>query len=204
MSAPSPFSSRDLRPINVLPASARQDDAAQRKKGISMDTTLALLTRSGIDLAVRPARETDEAALAAFFDRVSDEDRRFRFFSAGAHVCHRQLEPLIHADHYRSESYLGFDPESGELVASALLACDAAMDTGEVAVSVRSDYRGKGIGWAMLDFLGQEAERRGVRRVIAIEARENHAAIDLEREKGFKPEAFEGDPSLVVLAKTFR
>ena len=49
-----------------------------------------------------------------------------------------------------------------------------------------------------------EAERRGVRRAIAIEARENHAAIELEREKGFAPEAFDGDPTLVVLAKTFR
>ena len=50
----------------------------------------------------------------------------------------------------------------------------------------------------------KEAQRRGVRRVIAIEARDNHAAIDLEREKGFAPEPFEGDPSLVILSKTFR
>jgi acetyltransferase len=26
------------------------------------------------------------------------------------------------------------------------------MDTGEVAVSVRADYRGRGVGWAMLTF----------------------------------------------------
>jgi len=90
------------------------------------------------------------------------------------------------------------------LIGSALLACDAAMDTAEIAVSVCSDYRGKGVGWALLDFVSREAERRGVRRAIAIEARENHAAIELEREKGFAPEAFDGDPTLVVLAKTFR
>ena len=169
-----------------------------------MDTTLLLPTRSGIDVLVRPATEADEAALVDFFDAVSDEDRRFRFFSAGAHVNHRQLEPLIHADHYRSESFLGFDAASGKLIGSALLACDAAMDTAEIAVSVCSDYRGKGVGWALLDFVSREAERRGVRRAIAIEARENHAAIELEREKGFAPEAFDGDPTLVVLAKTFR
>lgn len=169
-----------------------------------MTTTLTLATRSGIDISVRPAAESDKDALAAFFDQVSDEDRRFRFFSAAAHVCDRQLEPLIHADHFRSESFLGFDAGNGELVGSALLVCDAAMDTAEIAVSIRSDYRGKGVGWALLDLVSREAERRGVRRVIAIEARDNHAAIELEREKGFRPEAFEGDPSLVVLAKTFR
>lgn len=168
------------------------------------DTMTRLATRSGLHLNVRPAREDDEAALAAFFDKVSDEDRRFRFFSAAEHVSHDQLEPLIHADHFRSESFLAFDAASGELVASALLACDGALDTGEIAVSVRADHKGKGAGWALLDFLGAEAQRRGVRRVIAIEARENHAAIELEREKGFTPEPFEGDPSLVILSKTFR
>lgn len=166
-------------------------------------TTIPLVTRSGIKLEVRPARETDEPMLVAFFDQVSEEDRRFRFFAASQHVSHDQLEPLIHADHFRSESFLAFDAASGELAGSALLACDSALDTGEIAVSVRSDYKGKGVGWALLDFLGQEAERRGVRRVISIESRDNHAAIELEREKGFVPEPFEGDPTLVILSRTY-
>ena len=163
-----------------------------------------LTTRTGMVLAVRPAGEADEPALTAFFDRVSDEDRRFRFFTAAAHVSHDQLDPLIHADHRQSESFLAFDKASGELVASALLACDKALDTAEVAVSIASDRKGQGVGWALLDMLGREAQARGVRRVIAIEDRANHAAIELEREKGFTPEAFDGDPTLVVLSKVFR
>jgi acetyltransferase len=69
---------------------------------------------------------------------------------------------------------------------------------------VHAAYRGKGVGWAMLGLLAQEAQHRGVRRVISIESRDNHAAIELEREKGFVPEAVEGDPSLVVLSRSFR
>ncbi len=166
--------------------------------------TTQLSTRSGLTLNVRPAREADEAALAAFFDSVSDEDRRFRFLAAADHVSHAQLDPLIHADHFQSESFLAFDSADNQLVGSALLACDKAMDTGEIAVSIRSDYKGKGVGWALLDFLGGEAQARGVRRVIAIESRDNHAAIELEREKGFTPEPFEGEPTLVILSKTFK
>jgi len=90
------------------------------------------------------------------------------------------------------------------VIASALLACDNALDTAEVAVSISRDYKGQGVGWTLLDFLGREAARRGVRRVIAIESRDNHAAIELEREKGFTPEPFEGDPTLVILSKTYR
>lgn len=163
-----------------------------------------LSTRSGCQLSVRPATEADEPALAAFFDKVSDDDRRFRFFAAAKHVSHEQLDPLIHADHFQSESFLAFDSTTSELVASALLACDKEMDTGEIAVSIRSDYKGKGVGWALLDFIGSEAKARGLRRVIAIESRQNHGAIELEREKGFTPEPFDGDPSLVILSKILR
>lgn len=169
-----------------------------------MNTNAELATRSGATLSVRAANKADEPVLSAFFDAVSDEDRRFRFFSAGEHVSHEQLDPLINADHYKSESFLAFDKATGELVGSALLACDGALDTAEIAISIRKDYKGKGVGWALLDFLGQQAQARGVRRVISIESRENHAAIELEREKGFTPEPFEGDPTLVVLSKTFR
>lgn len=171
---------------------------------MTVASSIPITTRSGVTLAVRQATPEDEARLTAFFDCVSDDDRRFRFLSAGEHVSHQQLEPLIHADHFRSESFLAFDQATGELVASALLACDGAMDTAEIAVSIRHDYRGRGVGWAMLDMLGQEARRRGARRVISIESRDNHAAIELEREKGFVPEPFEGDPTLVILSKTFR
>lgn len=167
-------------------------------------TLTSIPTRSGVSINVRPVTPEDEPALVAFFDRVSDEDRRFRFLTAARHVSHEQLDPLIHADHVTSESFIGFDAANGELIASGLLACDKAMDTAEVAISVCENYRGKGVGWAMLDMLAREAEQRGARRVISIESRENHAAIELEREKGFVPEPCEGDPSVVILSKTFR
>ncbi|MCJ2178913.1 GNAT family N-acetyltransferase [Novosphingobium album (ex Hu et al. 2023)] len=169
-----------------------------------MTKTSQLTTRTGISLSVRPASEGDETILGAFFDAVSDDDRRFRFLAASEHVSQEQLAPLLKVDHFQSESFLAFDVDSGELVASALLACDAGLDTGEIAVSIRSDYKGKGVGWALLDFLAGEARERGVRRVISIESRDNHAAIELEREKGFTPEPFDDDQTLVVLSKNLR
>ncbi|GGY97037.1 GNAT family N-acetyltransferase [Novosphingobium colocasiae] len=171
---------------------------------MSLAEPLCLTTRAGIELDVRVAEAADEPALAAFFDRVTDEDRRFRFFSAAHHVSHQQLEPLVHADHFRSESWLAVNRQTGEIVASALLACDGPLDTAEIAMSVCADHRGKGVGWAMLDFLAHQAQARGVRRVISIEDRDNHAAIELEREKGFEPQPVDGDPTLVMLSRSFR
>jgi len=160
-------------------------------------------TRSGLALDVRPAEPADEPVLAALFARVSDDDRRFRFFCAHT-VGHAELDPLVHPDHFRTESYLVTDAASGEAVASALLACDNALDTAEVAVSIRSDRKGQGIGWALLALLAEAARHRGVRRVISIEDRANHAAIELEREMGFVGEPSEDDPSIIVLSRTFR
>jgi len=162
-----------------------------------------LTTRSGVAIDVRATTEADEAALVALFDQVNDEDRRFRFFTAGAHVSHEQLAPFVHADHIRSESFLAYDAANGELVASALLACDSARESAEVAVSIRGDYRDKGLGWVLLDFLANAAQGMGAKQVIAIESRENHAAIELEREKGFVPRAMEDDPTTIILTKSF-
>ena len=120
-----------------------------------------LATCAGLSLAVRPATVADAAALTACFDRVSGEDRRFRFFSASPNVSHEQLDPLIHADHFTSKSWLAFDKAGNELVASGLLACGKALDTGEIAVSVRGDYKGMGVGWALLDHIAREAEAAG-------------------------------------------
>lgn len=165
--------------------------------------TIEMATRDGVVLIIRAAFAEDEALLASFFDKVSPDDRRFRFLAASNHVGHDQLVPLTHVDHWRTESFLAFEQASGELVASAMLACDAKMDAGEIAVSVRSDFRGRGVAWTLLDMLAEEARKRGLKRVISIEDRDNHAAIELEREKGFVAHGLDGDPHLVMLEKRF-
>jgi len=135
---------------------------------------------------------------------VSDEDRRFRFLSAHAHLNHQQLAPMVEVDHSRAESFIAFDKATGTVVGHGLLVCDKPLDTGEIAISVCSNWRGQGVGWALLDVVADAARQRGVRRVISIEDRQNHAAIDLERENGFTPQPVEGDPSLVLLEKLLR
>jgi GNAT superfamily N-acetyltransferase len=162
-----------------------------------------VVTRDAVNLSVRSVQPDDQGLLKDFFGNVSEEDRRFRFLNAGARLGDRQLDPLVSVDHWQTENFLAFDTVNGALVASALLACDTAMKTGEVAVSVHKDYRGRGVGWAILDVLSHAAEERGLREVIAIEDRENHAAIELEREKGFEARSFEADPSLMLLVKSF-
>lgn len=161
-------------------------------------------TRAGLTLIIRCVARDDEPLLEEFFERVSAQDLRFRFLSAHRHVGHEQIAPMVEVDHFRSEGFIALDADSATVVGHAMLACDNPLDTAEVAIAVCSAWRGKGVGWALLDTVTEAARQRGVRRVIAIESRDNHAAVDLEREKGFVPHGMDGEPGLVLLEKLLR
>ncbi|MCG2841389.1 GNAT family N-acetyltransferase [Sandaracinobacter sp. RS1-74] len=166
-----------------------------------LDHPVRLVTRTGLEFEVRPATEADDALVKQLFRAVSPEDRRFRFLTAREELSDAQVEPITHVDHWRTESFLAF--ADGEAVATGMLACDKAMETGEVAISIREDRKGRGIGWTLLEFIAGEARRRGVKKLISIESRDNHSAIELEREMGFKARPLADDPTLVVLEAVF-
>lgn len=55
--------------------------------------TVELITKAGLCIAVRPANEKDDPALAAFFEHVSKDDLRFRFLSAVQRFRPNRLPP---------------------------------------------------------------------------------------------------------------
>ncbi|MFV3517445.1 GNAT family N-acetyltransferase, partial [Mycobacterium tuberculosis] len=89
-----------------------------------------------------------------------------------------------------------------EIVATAILAGDQAGDRGKVAVSIRSDHKGRGIGWTLLDYLVDTARARGYASIESIEDRQNRAAIALEQEMGFVTEPVDGEPTLILVRKS--
>lgn len=160
-----------------------------------------LTTRSGFCFYVRPATPADEPALGELFRHVSREDMRFRFLSAVREVGRDRLVEMTAVDHDRTEDFLAFDDDGRTLVASAMLALDTTRERAEVAIAVREDFKGRGIGWTLLEHVARYAEARGVKVLESVESRENHAAIELEREVGFTVEACPGDATLVIVRR---
>lgn len=173
--------------------------------GTAIETTLAtdpgatLTTRSGKVLEIRPVHQDDAFLLAQFFEHLSPEDLRFRFLSAMANPTQEQIADMTHVDHWGSEHLLGFDAATGDLVASAMMVADKAMDVAEVAISIAPDHKGCGIGWTMLKHCADVARARQIKRLQSIESRANHAAIEVERTLGFEAQPYEGDPGLVLI-----
>lgn len=169
----------------------------QDRLGLSCELT----TRSGFRFRVRPASLADVAALAAFFTHVSHQDMRFRFLSSIREVGHARLVEMTAVDHDRTEDFLAFDMDGRTIIATAMLALDAKRERGEVAIAIREDFKGRGIGWTLLEHVARYAEARGVKVLESLESRENHAAINLEREMGFTVESCPGDATLVVVKR---
>lgn len=167
---------------------------------VPMEWAADLVTRAGVKLHVRPVVPSDERALAEFFMHVSAEDKRFRFLSAVREIDHDCLVAMTQIDYRRTMNFLAF-AEDGTLVASALLTAEGDKSRAEFAVSVRADWKGRGVSWSLVEHVLRYAKAEGIQAVESLESRENHAAITLEREFGFKPETVEGSPSEVLVRK---
>lgn len=167
---------------------------------MTINPVVELETKSGFLLAVRPADESDDAALTAFFEEhVTKDDLRFRFLSPIQHVTQSQIEAMTHIDHRQTEDFLAFAPGSDEIIGCAVLAADKAMQTAEVAFTVHADLKGKGIESRLLEYITAQARARGIKKLQAIENRENHCTITLKREMGFKAKGIDGEPMLMLL-----
>lgn len=168
---------------------------------LGSDESRDMTTRTGFCFTLRPAQPADEPALAEFFSHVTPADLRFRFLTSLKTVGHERLVAMTDFDHRQTENFLAFVDGEAEIIATAMLACDAAMKVGEVAIAMRPEYKGKGVSWALLSHVTAYAQGKGLTTIQSIEDRAHHAAIDMEREMGFVAGPYDGDATLVLVQK---
>lgn len=168
------------------------------------DDTWQRSTWTGVNFVIRAARPDDDPILEELFRNVSPEDLRFRFLTALAHVPPDQIKRMTNVDHESAETWIAFLAEDRTPVATAMLASDAARMRAEVAISVRSDFRQRGIGRELLAFVSEQAEARGIQVIESIESRDNRAALEVERDMDFTLSPVPGDPTLVLVSKHLR
>ena len=164
------------------------------------DLSTHLATRNGRKLEVRPATPEDEPQMLAFLNAVEPEDLRLRFLGLVT-----QLDAIARAlaqtDYGAVENLLAFDEDDGRLVATAMISSESAPTTAEVALLVRSDVKGQGIGWTLLNHTCHWARMRGFKRVDCIELSDNLIALQLEQELGFTKRPSPDEETLTILSK---
>lgn len=149
---------------------------------------------------LRPIRVDDGPALVRYFEKLTVEDVRLRFFAPMRALTTRQLERFTHLDDARETALVLEAPEEGrdEILSVARLAVPPQEEGhAEFAISVRSDLKGRGFGRFMLRHLVGQARERGLKEIFGDILEENKAMLALAKELGFTLDLVADAPAIV-------
>jgi acetyltransferase len=150
--------------------------------------TAVITTRGGIQALTRPVRPEDEHLFAPFLEQVSLEDLRLRFFAPIKDFGHEFVARLTQIDYDRAMAFLAIDEQTGRLLGVARLAADSERRNAEYAILVRSDLKGHGLGWSLMERLIEYARSEGFERIEGQVLNENTTMLQMCRELGFSIE----------------
>ena len=142
-------------------------------------------TQSGLHVLIRPIRPVDEPALAEFQTRLTAEDIRFRFLAPRKEFSHKTNARFTQIDYGRAMAFVAFREDQSELLGVARLAADPDYVSAEYAVIVRSDLKGAGLGWTLMQHLIRYAESEGLRDLHGDVLAANERMLKMCRELGF-------------------
>src|SRR4051795_8538560 len=120
-------------------------------------------------------------------------------------MIRRQPTPfaqLTQIDYAREMALAALDPETDELMGVVRIAADPDLDCAEFAVLVRSDLKGCGLGWALMQRIIAYARSIGLKRITGEVLRENATMLRMADRLGFKAAYDADDPGLVHLTLT--
>ncbi|MBM4071776.1 MAG: GNAT family N-acetyltransferase [Planctomycetes bacterium] len=146
-----------------------------------------LILRDGSTAHVRLATPADRPALAAFFERLSPESRRRRFWSESP-PGQELIGTLCDSSQPHSALTLvvtrTVDGAERIIATGSYLASKGARRA-EVAFAVDDAFQGKGLGTLLLERLALLAVRHGFTRFWAVTHADNRAMLQVFRESGF-------------------
>ncbi|MGE0716247.1 MAG: GNAT family N-acetyltransferase [Alphaproteobacteria bacterium] len=147
---------------------------------------------------LRPIRPEDAPELEAIVAAMTPDDVRMRFFAPMRRLPDILVARLTQIDYDREMALIAFDEEGSGLGVVRILS-DPDGREAEFAIGLRSDAKGRGIGWLLMQRIIAYARARGIGALTGDVLRENHAMFDLARNLGFVPDAASGDPTIVRL-----
>ena len=117
---------------------------------------------------------------------VSNEDLRLRFFDSIKEFSHEFIASLTRLDYARAMAFIAIDEASNETVGVVRLHNDSSREAGEYAILLRSDLKGRGLGWALMQLIIEYAKSAGLKRIDGQILQENSVMLKMCRELGFE------------------
>jgi RimJ/RimL family protein N-acetyltransferase len=134
----------------------------------------------------RPIRPDDEVLLRDLLGHVSKEDLRLRFFDSIKEFSHQFIAGLIELDERRAMAFVAIDEASSEMLGVVWIYCDSIHQTGEDAILLGSDLKGRGLGWDLMQLMIEYAKAKGLSRLCGQVLQENSVMLKMCGELGFE------------------
>jgi acetyltransferase len=159
-----------------------------------------LTLADGSTVLARPVRPEDEALYDDFFAKVRRDDLRLRFFTPKPDLSHKFLARLTQIDYARAMAFVALSPDDKDLLGVVRIHADPDHEHAEFAILVRSDLKGRGLGWALMQLILEYARDDGLKRIDGQVLRGNEQMLAMCRELGFAEILSDADPDLVSVS----
>jgi len=143
---------------------------------------------SGRELILRPIRHDDAAAHYELLSRLAPEDIRFRFFGHIKTMSPAQMARYTHIDYEHEMAFIASAPKDGggyETLGVVRAIPNSDGSAAEFAIVVRSDIKGQGLGWKLLEKMIRYCRDKGVRVLTGQVLRDNSNMLKFVKGLGF-------------------
>ena len=145
--------------------------------------------KDGWRVLVRPIRPEDEPLIHEFLRHVTSYDLRLRFFAPMKEFTHEFIARLTQLDYARAMAFVAVDETTHEVLGVVRIHSDSIYESGEYAILLRSDLKGRGLGWALMQLIIEYAKSEGLRVIAGDVLQENTVMLDMCRNLGFEVKA---------------
>jgi acetyltransferase len=143
-------------------------------------------TRTGARYGVRPIRPDDAPRLQAHVAACAPEDLRMRFLGALKSLPPQLALRLSQIDYAREMAFVAVPQSQPDVIAGVVrLSADPDGERAEFAVLVRSDLKGHGLGYRLMEAIIDYARSAGVKELFGDALAENAAMLQMAGELGF-------------------
>ena len=111
---------------------------------------------------------------------------RLRFFAPVREFNHAFIARFTQLDYARAMAFAAIDEASGDMLGVGRLHANSTYDTAEYAVLVRSDLKGNGLGWLLMQKIIEYARSEGLRTIEGQVLNENATMLKMCAELGFQ------------------
>jgi acetyltransferase len=177
-------------------------DDAEHAYPVWLETTERL--RDGTEIQLRPLKPEDEPLLEDLAAHMTPEDLRLRFFAAMHGLSHALAWRLSHIDYERAMALVAL--KDGVALGVARFFAEAAPHSesgsrAEYAIAVRSDWKGRGLGYLLMTRLIAVAREWRIGELSGQVLAENHRMLQMCRELGFSIRTDPSDGRVVQVRK---